>query len=158
MTTDCYATFVYEPYQNGFGNPVQDTWQRSELSWTTGGWWTTGGFGAANGFGGCGTPTCPTLAEWTANLNADFATAQLIVVSVGIGSYNPGQIGYFDNVVITGTTADATYDFEPAPAFETVGECVSTLIAESCAEQTGRDRANCNHAQQMTCFDIFGVQ
>jgi hypothetical protein len=156
---DCFATLVYEPYQNGFGNfPPLDTWQRSELNQTAGGWWTTGGFGAPNGFGGCGTPTCPTLADWLATLTPDFAQADLVAVSVGVGSFNPGQIGYFDNVVITGTNADASYDFEPAPQFETLGQCISSLIADNCTGLKGKARAMCNHEQQMACFDLFNIQ
>lgn len=156
---DCFATLVYEPYQNGFGNfPAQDEWKRSDLNQIVGGWWTTGGFGAINGFGGCGAPLCPTLADWLSTLTADFGQADLVAVSVGVGSFNQGQIGYFDKVDISGTDANASYDFEPAPQFTSVGQCVSTLIADNCAGLKGKARATCNHEQQMTCFDIFGVK
>ena len=157
--SDCFATLVYEPYTNGFGNfPTTDVWQRSELSATTGYWWTTGGFGHPHGFGGCSTTPCPTLAGWLATSTPDFGEATLVQVSVGVGSFNPGQNGYFDDVRITGTSADASYNFEPAPQFESVGQCVSTLVANSCSALTGRGRATCNHNQPLTCFDLFGVQ
>jgi hypothetical protein len=156
---DCYATLVYEPYMNGFGNfPAPDVWQRSDLDANTGGWWTTGGFGHPNGLGGCGAATCPTLAQWFASSSPDFRQATLIDVRVGVGTYNPGQTGYFDDVTIAGTAADASYDFNPPVQFTSVGECVSFLIAKNCAALKGRDRATCNHAQQMTCFDVFGVK
>ena len=45
----------------------------------------------------------------------------LLSVSIGLGTFNPNNIGYVDNVEISGTLADATYDFEavtpvPVPA------------------------------------------
>lgn len=159
---DCYATLIYEPYQNGFGNfPTQDLWQRSDATATSGGWWTTGGFGAPNGAGGCGAAVCPTLADWLATLTPDFAQAELVAVSVGVGSYNNGQIGFFDNVTIShssGAGFSEAYDFNPAPSFSSVGECISTLIGNNCSGLRGRARATCNHEQQMACFDLFGVQ
>ncbi len=108
----------------------------------TGLFWTTGGFGFGNSFGG---PPIKTLAEWRTALSSDFGDADLLAVSVGVGSFNVGQIGYFDNVIIAGTNADASYDFEPAVQFETLGECISTLIADNCSSLRGRARANCNH-------------
>ena len=155
---DCYGTLVYEPYWNGVSgpsNPPLDTWTPVNISASQGDFWWTGGFGQPNTAGG---PPLRTLNEWFAAFSSDFPGASLVSISVGVGSYNQGQIGYFDNVAISGTNADATYDFEPAPQFETVGECVSTLIAENCSTLHGRDRANCNHTQQLTCFDIFGVK
>lgn len=151
-------TLVWEAYQDRHApQPPTDEWTREDLDADTGGWWATGGFGAPNGFGGCGTVPCPTLREWLNTLSSDFGQATLIAVSVGVGSFNKGQIGYFDHVTIAGTNADASYDFEPAPTFESLGECVSTLMGEQCASLTGRARAQCNHDQQMTCFDLFDV-
>ncbi len=155
---DCFITLVWEAYQNEHvPQPVTGTWFREDLDADTGGWWVTGGFGEPNGAGGCGTVPCPTLRDWYNTLSIDFPDASLVAVSVGVGSVNPGQIGYFDNVTIAGTSADATYDFEPGPVFETHGECVSTLIAEECSTLSGRERADCNHEQQITCFDLFGI-
>ncbi len=110
---DCFATLVYEPYTNGFGNfPATDVWQRSDLDQNTGTWWSTGGFGQPNGAGGC---PCRTIAGWLAVSSPDFGQATLVGISVGVGSFNRGQIGYFDNVTINGTLADAVYDFELPP-------------------------------------------
>ncbi|MCH7664328.1 MAG: hypothetical protein IH936_00145 [Acidobacteria bacterium] len=100
------------------------------------------------------------MAQWESHLSGlsnDFLGADLIIVSVGVGSFNQGQIGYFDDVTISGTSADASYDFNPAPVFATVGEYVSTLIADNCTSLTGRARATCNHEQQMACFDLFNI-
>ena len=41
-----------------------------------------------------------------------------------------------------------------SPAFAgwaSLGECISTLIAENCADDRGRDRADCNHEWQAYC-------
>lgn len=156
---DCFGALVYEAYQNGFGNfPALDTWNTSSVDYNSGMWWWTGGFGFSNQAGG---PANRTLAQWETeltNLSSDFPGAQLVLVSIGVGSFNQGQIGYFDNVVIAGTNSNASYDFDPAPQFESLGECVSTLIADECSSLTGRARATCNHTQQMACFDIFNIQ
>ena len=160
---DCFATLVYEPTWNGPGstpatpassNPTTDAWTTVTIDENTGLFWTTGGFGFANTAGG---PPIKTLAGWLAESSSDFGDATLFRVSVGVGSFNQGQIGYFDEVIIAGTNANASYDFEPGPTFETLGECVSTLIADECSSLSGRARANCNHEQQTICFDIFDI-
>ncbi|MCH8096381.1 MAG: hypothetical protein IID53_04825 [Proteobacteria bacterium] len=160
---DCFATLVYEPTWNGptstsaspaSTNPATDVWTAVTIDQDTGLFWTTGGFGFVNSGGG---PPIKTLAEWRTALSSDFGDAVLFRVSVGVGSFNQGQIGYFDDVQIAGTNADASYDFDPAPVFETLGECISTLIADNCSSESGRARATCNHAQQMTCFDLFDI-
>lgn len=108
---DCVATLVYQPSQNGFVPPT-DTWQRSDLGNDTGVWSTTGGFGFGGTAGAC---PCKTLNQWLTESTPDFAQSLLISVSVGIGDRQYGQNGYFDNVTISGTSADATYDFDIAP-------------------------------------------
>jgi hypothetical protein len=159
---DCFGALVYEPYQNGFGNnPALDTWNTSALDYNTGMWWWTGGFGSPNQGGG---PADKTLAEWhllLSGLSSDFASADLVLVSIGVGSYNQGQVGYVDDVTIShtfGSGYSASYDFEPPPEFETLGECISTLIADNCTGLTGKARATCNHEQQLACFDLFDVK
>ena len=119
---DNYGMLVYEPYWNG-AVPT-DTWTTVTIDNTTGGggadntggWWWSGGFEIGNSFGG---PPLRSLSEWITaftNADADFADADLVSVSMGIGSYNPGQIDYFDNLTISGTSGlNTTYDFE-APA------------------------------------------
>jgi len=47
-------------------------------------------------------------------------------------------------------------NFGPAGVcFDTVGQCITTLIDENCSGLTGRNRAMCNHKQQDFCFDLF---
>ena len=161
---DSFSTLVYEPTWNVPGStsatpissePARDVWTKVAIDANKGLFWTTGGFGFANTTGG---PPLKTLAEWRSALSSDFGDAILFQVSVGVGSSNNGQVGYFDNVSISGTNADAIYDFDPAPTFETLGECISTLIADNCSALKGRARATCNHEQQMVCFDLFGIK
>ena len=136
---DCFATLVYEPTWNGptstsvspaSTTPATDEWTVVTINEDTGLFWTTGGFGFANSFAG---PPIKTLADWRTALSSDFGDSDLLAVSVGVGSFNQGQIGYFDDVQIAGTNANDSYDFEPALTFETLGECVSTLIADNCS-------------------------
>lgn len=155
---DCFGALVYEPYQNGFGNnPAVDTWNTSALDYYTGLWWWTGGFGSPNQGGG---PANMTLGQWDtllSSLSTDFSGADLVLVSVGVGSFNQGQVGYFDDVTVSHSSGSysVSYDFDPGPQFETLGECISTLIADNCSSLKGRARASCNHEQQMACFDLF---
>lgn len=116
---------VYEVNWNlGAGSqpPLQNSWQSISINPTTGagddstgGWWWNGGaFNTASGAGG---PPLQSLDEWINTFNGnslDFATAKLIGLSVGIGTYNADQIGdYFDAVQIQLFGLDKTYDFEP---------------------------------------------
>jgi hypothetical protein len=123
---DNYGQLVYEPTWNQPGGGSQaspaDAWQHLTITPATGGgdgdgsggWWWSGGFEVPSGAGG---PPLRSLAEWATTFAAadptDFANARVVQVSVGVGTYNLGQIGYFDRVSITGTSADCTYDFEP---------------------------------------------
>ena len=132
-----------------------DMWTEVNIDQDSGLFWWTGGFGQGNSAGG---PLLETLEGWASVFSSDFADANLILVSIGVGSFNQGQIGYFDDVTIVGTEADAHYNFEPAPQFETLGECISTLIADNCSDLKGRARVTCNHEQQMICFDIFDIK
>ncbi len=121
---DSYGQLVYEPYWNqpGGGAPAApaDAWQTVSIDPDTGngfgdasgGWWWTGGFGIANAAGG---PPLRSLAEWedafVAAADPDFADARVVGFSFGLGSYNLDNIGYVDDFAITGTDANATYDF-----------------------------------------------
>jgi len=120
---DCFGKLVYEPYWQGPDcavlAPTQDTWTTTPtIDKSNGCFWWTGGFGLPNGAGG---PPLDTLETWLTNLSAsstDFAGADLVVVSVGVGSYNQGQIGYFDDVRIShafGGGFNERYNFEPPP-------------------------------------------
>lgn len=109
---DCYGELVWEYYWQGAGDPPLDTWTPVSINATTGDFWWSGGFGLPNGFGG---PPLYTLQEFLDAASTDFPGASLIRVSVGVGSYNQGQIGYFDNVSIvhgSGGGFDELYDFE----------------------------------------------
>lgn len=125
-TGDNFGTLVYEPSWNQPGGGSQavpaDAWQNLIIDPNTGsgddasgGWWWTGGFEIPSGAGG---PPLRSLAEWAAAFvaadPADFPTAGVVAVSVGVGTFNQGQKGYFDDVTITNTLADACYDFELA--------------------------------------------
>jgi hypothetical protein len=112
---DCFGTLVYESYVQGAGNPSPDTWTTATITPTSGTFWWTGGFGLPSSFGG---PPYDTLDTWLTNLGAspDFAGADVVVVSVGVGSFNQGQIGYFDDVRISHQFAggfNERYNFEP---------------------------------------------
>jgi hypothetical protein len=114
-------------------------------------WWT-GGFGPGSGAGG---PPLRTLNEWAAVFSSDFADSELFQVSIGVGSGNHGQIGYFDDVVIVHDGYEAAYDFEPAigppldkdeckqggwmtfnnPSFKNQGDCVSFVVSNGKAKR-----------------------
>ena len=120
---DCFATLVYEPTWNGLTststqpvstNPAADKWTTVTIDQENGLFWTTGGFGIGNSFGG---PPIKTLEKWLSALSPDFQDAELIFVSVGVGTFNRGQTGYFDDVRIShgfeGGFSER-YDFEPS--------------------------------------------
>lgn len=121
---DCFGQLIYEPTWNGPGstpgtplgsNPALDTWTSVTIDENNGLFWWTGGFGQPSGVGG---PPINTLAGWRSVLSADFGTADMILVEVGVGSYNQNQLGYFDDVTIDhsfGGGYSAAYDFEPPP-------------------------------------------
>lgn len=119
------VTLIYEPYyNNGLGSVPTNTWFTDTITADSGLFESNGGFGSTNGFGG---PPLKTLRQWLATLTPDFTLANLSAVIIGEGSYNPSQVGYFDNVRISGTGADDNYDFEPA-AMAAVPE-PSTVLA-----------------------------
>jgi hypothetical protein len=128
-TGDNFGTLIYEPYWNQGGptiaDPPADVWQAVSIGPTTGqsdangdldigGWWWNGGFEIGSGSGG---PPLRSLAEWVTAFQAsdptDFATANLISVSLGVGSFNQGQAGYFDAIAIQTANMDVVYNFDP---------------------------------------------
>ncbi len=111
---DGYGSLVYEPYwqTDPIATVPTDDWITEEISSTTGLFWWDGGFGQANSFGG---PPLRTLSDWVTVFDSEFADAELVALSVGVGTYNQGQTGYFDDVSISYTGYDEAYDFEPIP-------------------------------------------
>lgn len=127
-TGDNFGTLIYEPYWQG-ADPTPDVWHNVSISATdgsgptgSGGWWWNGGFGVANGGGG---PPIQSLTEWAAaftlNDPVDFATARVIAIGVGEGTYNPGEVSYFDNVSYSLLGGGETWDFEVIPEPASLG-------------------------------------
>ncbi len=128
---DGFVTLVYEPYwQTGSAvNPTSDVWTGVDIDYTTGLFWQNGGFGQANSFGG---PPVNTLAGWDAAFDSGFDAANLVAVSMGIGTFNPGVTGYFDDVRIShasGAGYSAVYDFERAGAVPEPGSLALAGLA-----------------------------
>ncbi len=118
---DGFVTLIYEPYWNqaagpGTSQPVANSvWMDVAIDFDSGLFWQNGGFGQANSAGG---PPLKTLQQWLDAFDDGFADADLVQVSVGLGTYNPSQTGYFDKVAIAHTYGDGfnkTYDFETVP-------------------------------------------
>lgn len=110
---DGFITLVYEPTWNQLGGGSQavptDEWITVNLDEDNGLFWGTGGFGVASAAGG---PPHGTLSDFVSLADPAFLDAELLVVSVGVGSFNQGQDGYFDNVGISYDGYDKLYDFE----------------------------------------------
>jgi len=116
---DGFVTLVYEPTWNQPGSegssvavPV-DVWTDVSLDAATGLWWGTGGFGQANSFGG---PPLRTLDDWASAFDNEFLAADLIGLSIGVGTFNQGQEGYFDDVRLAHADLDLAFDFEAGQA------------------------------------------
>lgn len=112
---DGYVTLVYEPYwQPSAGNPATGVWTDVNIDFSNGLFWQNGGFGQVSTSGG---PPLLTLSGWLNTFDPAFADASLLSVGMGVGTYNPGQIGYFDDVRIShgsGQGYSASYNFEVA--------------------------------------------
>ncbi len=87
-----------------------DDWITEAITGTSGIFWQTGIYGAANDAGGPG----KTLADWNTFFDGDLASATILSIFVGVGTYNQGQTGYFDNVTYSNGPVALAYDFEPA--------------------------------------------
>lgn len=115
---DCYGTLVYEPNWNQAGSEGSsvasptDDWELVAITADSGLFWWTGGFGQPNTAGG---PPLKSLTDWMTAFNIDFGGADLVAVSMGVGTYNQDQDTYFDDVIISSASGySASYDFEPA--------------------------------------------
>ncbi len=117
---DRFGQLIFEPYAQGVNENnyiaiPDDTWVTETISLTDGRFWNSGMFGIGSSFAG---PPNKTLSEWLAAFAladpSGFAEATLVGLSVGLGSFNPSETGYTDNVVIAGTLLDKSYNFEIA--------------------------------------------
>jgi hypothetical protein len=115
---DGYVTLIFEPYWNqpgfegtSYATPAGD-WSTYSISLDSGLFWQTGGFGQSNSAGG---PPLKTLNEWVSTFDSGFSSASMVALTVGLGTYNPSEVGYVDNVKISGTLVDGTSDFDVAP-------------------------------------------
>ena len=94
---------VYEPTWNQPGSEgasvivPADDWATVSITPDSGLFSQTGGFGQTNSAGG---PPLKTLLDWSTTFDSQFLNAELVTVSVGVGTYNQGQTGYFDDVTI----------------------------------------------------------
>ncbi len=123
---DGFVTLVYEPNWNqpsnpgSSVNPPSDQWQSVSIDFTHGLFWQNGGFGQSNSAGG---PPLKTLTDWLTAFDSTssngFSAADLVYIGMGVGSYNPGQTDYFDNVSVNFSNPSnesqysAAYNFEP---------------------------------------------
>lgn len=115
---DGYTTFVYEPSWNQAANPntsqavPTDTWTVVNIDADTGLFWHTGLYGDANQAGG-GANQQMTLDDWNTHFGLDdLLDADILSISIGVGTFNLGQTGYFDDVRIASGQFDDTFDFE----------------------------------------------
>lgn len=118
---DGFVTMVYEPYLNGNSPVTTGDWIDVSIDLNNGLFWQTGGFGEA-----FNQSKLLTLGDWLTEFDTDFLDAEMLLLSVGVGSFNQGQDGYFDNVNLayqtTGAAAfDKTYNFETATAVSESG-------------------------------------
>ncbi|MEM1048327.1 MAG: PEP-CTERM sorting domain-containing protein [Pseudomonadota bacterium] len=113
---DGFTTFVYEPYWNtgtpGVSTPVPtDQWLNASIDGATGTFWHTGLYNQGNMAGAPGV----TLAEWLAIFGTTLLDANIIGISVGLGTFNDDVVTYFDNIAFSNGAINKTYDFEVAP-------------------------------------------
>lgn len=111
---DGFVTLVYESYLNGDSPVGTGDWSDVQIDLDNGLFWQTGGFGQS-----FDQSKLFTLNDWLTEFDADFLNAEMLMLSVGVGSFNQGQDVYFDNVSLAYETVgaaifDKTYNFEAA--------------------------------------------
>jgi hypothetical protein len=136
-TGDNYGTLIYEPYWN-VTTPTPDVWQNVSISSSTGGggndasggWWWSGGFEIPSGSGG---PPLRSLTEWVAAFQTsdptDFATARVVALGIGEGTYNPGEVSYFDGISYAALGGGQTWDFQAVPEPASIGMAMIAGVA-----------------------------
>lgn len=123
--TDGFATFVYEPTWNQPGNEntsaavPTDDWIDVLIDADNGLFWHTGIYNSSVPAGGAAGQQ-RTMQGWLNDLGDDFLDAEIQLLSIGVGTFNRGQTGYFDKVGANAGDFDKIYDFEvgdvPEPA------------------------------------------
>lgn len=131
---DGFVTLVYEPYWQPNGvvnNPIAGEWIDATISFSTGLFWQNGGFGQASSAGG---PPLRTLEGWLATFDSGFGGAELTQISIGMGTFNQGVTGYFDDVRVAhsfGGGYSANYDFELSSTGQVPSPASLPLVAVS---------------------------
>ncbi len=120
---DAFTTFVFEPTWNisigSSQNVPTDDWITANISGSSGVFWHTGFYTADNlaGDGSDGN----TLDDWAAFFGNDILDATIVEIAVGVGTFNQGQTGYFDDVQFSNVDISQSFDFQasatlPEPA------------------------------------------
>lgn len=104
LTADA-EEITYEPYYNiaahndlNEASIVPNTWQTWQTILAKGKFWGNGGFLGTTPFGGA-YATNVTLAQ----VLAAYPNAKVVSISLGMGTYNPGQVILVDNLMINGS-------------------------------------------------------
>jgi predicted ribosomally synthesized peptide with SipW-like signal peptide len=104
LTTADIKEITYEPYYNIFAhNPLNqpsilpNTWQTWKTTPTNGKFWASGGFLESTSGGGA----YATNFTLTQVLN-DYPTSKIVGISLGMGTYNKGQVVLVDNLIVNG--------------------------------------------------------
>ncbi len=113
---DGFVSLIYEQYLQSpsFPNPATGVWTDVDIDFNNGLFWNNGGFGQPSSAGG---PPVRTLSQWLSTFDSGFSAANMVSVGMGVGTVNPGQVGYFDDVRINhsfGQGYSARYDFQAA--------------------------------------------
>ena len=113
---DNFTTFVFEPSWNiviGTQPPVPtDDWITANIDASNGVFWHTG-FYTQGGLGGNGSDG-NTLSDWATVFGDDILDATIVEIAVGVGTFNQGQTGYFDDVQFSNGNISRSYDFQAA--------------------------------------------